>query len=30
LRVSELIEITPRGRRLKGLDEFETPEQEDN
>jgi hypothetical protein len=24
--VSDLIEVSPRGRRLKGLDEFETPE----
>jgi hypothetical protein len=23
--VSDLIEVTPRGRRLKGLDEFEKP-----
>jgi hypothetical protein len=24
--MSEPIHVTPRGRRLKGLDEFETPE----
>lgn len=24
--MSKLVGVTPRGRRLKGLDEFETPE----
>jgi hypothetical protein len=24
--MTKLLQVTPRGRRLKGLDEFETPE----